>query len=199
LQRFYVEVNGGRDRLEVLRAFAELAIVRPAEWDPDAIRARAHEHRLHAEQCGVCLAGDRVLSWHHIIQIQHGGSNTFRNRIALCASCHADIHPWLPTVPRRGEGWSRFSDLAGGDPETGPKGFTSMRTWRTAWRPMHCGSDPGHVIAKGAWYLEIEIGSIVKRARCQACAVARFGEPGPPSEPPAPVEQIQASGEDGAV
>jgi hypothetical protein len=91
----------GSDRLTLLRAFAEIGIVRPADWDFGAVRAEARRHRLHAETCFVCHS-DRVAHWHHIIQIQHGGSNYVRNRVALCESCHGHVHPWLPQVTRSG-------------------------------------------------------------------------------------------------
>jgi hypothetical protein len=106
------------DRLALLRAFAEIAIVRPADWDFDAERA-APSHMvgsitLYAEDCFVCRREARKLNWHHVIQIQHGGSNSPRNRAAICDGCHAAIHPWLPDLPRYGrvKGWSSLSEIA---------------------------------------------------------------------------------------
>lgn len=107
-----VHPQRGVDRLVLLRVFAEIAIVRDAEWDVAAIRAHAHDPRLRADRCFVCYAPARAVDWHHLIQVQHGGSNTARNRIALCAPCHASVHPWLPAVPRTGEGsWSSPVDV----------------------------------------------------------------------------------------
>ncbi|HXG71312.1 MAG TPA: HNH endonuclease signature motif containing protein [Gemmatimonadaceae bacterium] len=103
------------DRLPLLQAFAEIAILRPAGWDYAGIRAEAGDHLLHAFECFVCH-GERNRAWHHVIQIQHGGSNYLRNRVSLCASCHAAIHPWLVGAPPTGrttQGWSQFSDVAG--------------------------------------------------------------------------------------
>ncbi len=45
-------------------------------------------------QCKVCETNDSYLR-HHIIQLQHGGNNGRKNRIALCEVCHNEIHPWL--------------------------------------------------------------------------------------------------------
>lgn len=112
---FWAEVRAGANRIATLRAFAEVAIVRPAGWDPDEIRAHAAEHSLFAENCFGCGSGSRAFQWHHVIQIQHGGSNTFRNRVALCGACHADIHPWLEpqASPRRTPGWTRLAEACG--------------------------------------------------------------------------------------
>jgi 5-methylcytosine-specific restriction endonuclease McrA len=35
---------------------------------------------------------------HHIIQLQHGGSNRKANLVRICEWCHAAIHPWM-TAP----------------------------------------------------------------------------------------------------
>jgi hypothetical protein len=108
--------DGAADRVALLRAFAEIAILRPSDWDQEAIRAHAHEHRLSADYCFACLRAG-TLSWHHIIQIQHGGSNYLRNRVALCRACHQAIHPWLPAKPETGRtlgDWSHISECMGG-------------------------------------------------------------------------------------
>lgn len=97
------------DRVALLRAFAEIAIVRPATWNPAEIRAHAHEHRLQLAGCFSCRRADGRAAWHHVIQIQFGGSNYLRNRVALCDACHAAVHPWLPTKPAKPESWSHVS------------------------------------------------------------------------------------------
>lgn len=47
---------------------------------------------------GTCKAcgrfGQRV--WHHIVQLQHGGTNGPKNLTKVCRPCHAVIHPHLP-------------------------------------------------------------------------------------------------------
>lgn len=99
------------DRIALLRAFAEIAILRPRSWDYEAERAAADKHPLYALQCFACRS-ESSLHWHHIIQIQHGGSNYLRNRVAICAACHADIHPWLAPgfEGRRLGGWTQLGD-----------------------------------------------------------------------------------------
>lgn len=82
------------DRLKLLRAFAEIAIVRPASWDQRSVRAHAGDHTLAANGCFACGAR-RGCAWHHVIQIQHGGSNYLRNLVSVCEACHLEIHPWL--------------------------------------------------------------------------------------------------------
>jgi len=111
LHEFWREAGEpGANRLALLQAFAEIAIVRPATWDWSAVRAEKRNHQLHASQCFACGSG-RFYDWHHVIQIQHGGSNYLRNRVALCAPCHAAVHPWLPDMPRiAGRGWSSLAD-----------------------------------------------------------------------------------------
>jgi hypothetical protein len=112
LNVFWTEIRAGSDRLAILQAFAEVAIVRPAGWNPAAIRAKADQHQLVADQCFGCLSADRQRAWHHVLQIQHGGSNTPRNRVSLCGPCHSAIHPWLPTEARVVKGWTSLADLA---------------------------------------------------------------------------------------
>jgi len=110
LDQFYAEAHDG-DRIAALRRFAEIAIVREADWDPQAIRDASQDHPLHARACYACRVGRQTLVWHHIIQIQHGGSNYLRNRVALCAACHHDVHPWLPKSARIQPGWSSLAEL----------------------------------------------------------------------------------------
>jgi len=110
LDQFYAEANTG-DRLGALRRFAEIAIVRDADWDPAAVRAAVDNHPLRARGCFACRGRSMPIAWHHVIQIQHGGSNLLRNRVALCGPCHSEIHPWLPKQPRRTDSWSRLADV----------------------------------------------------------------------------------------
>lgn len=116
----------GANRLELVRAFAEIAILRPAEWDYAAVRAQAKVAAARAEVdvtsrklsaaagCFVCR-GDSA-QWHHVIQIQFGGSNSVRNFVPLCVRCHGAIHPWL-SMPRAGE-WHHLTECMGDLVET---------------------------------------------------------------------------------
>jgi hypothetical protein len=111
LNEFWGAVARGDDRLALLRAFAEIAIVRPAGWSVEAIRAEGPDPRLRADACFGCLW--EGWHWHHVIQIQHGGSNYIRNFVPLCRTCHGAVHPWLDqSAPRRTDGWSQIGECA---------------------------------------------------------------------------------------
>jgi len=43
--------------------------------------------------CFVCNKPAQIR--HHIVQLQHGGTNQQKNVIQLCDGCHCEIHPWL--------------------------------------------------------------------------------------------------------
>ncbi len=43
--------------------------------------------------CWVCL--EPAEARHHIIELQHGGTNAKRNVIPICRGCHAEVHPWM--------------------------------------------------------------------------------------------------------
>jgi hypothetical protein len=114
LDQFYAEASVPcGDKIAVLKRFAEIAIVRESGWDVAAVRAASHNHRLIAYQCFGCGRSSRqvALNWHHVIQIQHGGSNVLRNYVALCSVCHAAVHPWL-TASTRPKGFTSLVDIA---------------------------------------------------------------------------------------
>ena len=103
------------DRLALLLAFAEIAIVQPGTWTPEQIRA---EFEASAEPtvdwpCFGCASDRPGRAWHHVIQIQHGGSNYARNRVILCELCHTAVHPWLGSVSRRRSAWVSLADMVG--------------------------------------------------------------------------------------
>lgn len=95
------------DRLQLLRLYAMVVVSRPAEWDARAVRAEFH--RLYPRPshqgtlgCFSCFARGRRLHRHHVVQIQHGGSNDRRNLVSVCdtatgrgASCHQTLHLWM--------------------------------------------------------------------------------------------------------
>lgn len=115
LNEFWRAAREG-DRLRLLQGFAEIALVREAEWNPDDVRAAATDSlgRVLLQRAGICFAcraGNRQFHEHHIIQLQHGGSDTARNRVLICDACHRAIHPWLTTLPVE-TGWTGVSDLA---------------------------------------------------------------------------------------
>lgn len=112
LDEFYRQAEA--DRLSALRRFAEIAIARPEGWDVAAIRAAAAADPSVVSRAKTCFAcrRDRPLVSHHVIQIQHGGSNYLRNRVDICDECHAAIHPWVTVQTRESSGWSRLGNAA---------------------------------------------------------------------------------------
>lgn len=101
--------QGRTARLGLLGELADVTVRRPLEWDRKAIRrafeAGRLEARLDRQFCFACGAG-KGLAFHHVVTINHGGSNDLRNQVPLCADCHKQIHPWLvdrpPVGPIRG-------------------------------------------------------------------------------------------------
>jgi hypothetical protein len=99
----------GADKLALLRAFAEIAIVRSIDWKHAEIRAEADRLSVEGLACFGCWKDARI--WHHVIQIQHGGSNYIRNRVPLCDACHGSIHPWLK--PTKRGSWTHITEWFG--------------------------------------------------------------------------------------
>jgi len=113
LAEFWRQVYEGGDRLDLLQHMTHVHIARPPDWDQAAIR-RAHETGVakFGYACFSCLNADRRIYVHHIIEIQHGGSNHPRNRVPLCFRCHHHLHPWL-VEPEGGrhDGWELLADI----------------------------------------------------------------------------------------
>lgn len=115
LDYFWQSVRDDADKLELLRQLSVVAIDRDDEWDKGTVRAgmAGTTLRLTADRCFVCQNEEWHLSWHHIIQVQHGGSNDPRNFVRVCGWCHGRIHPWLPepTSADRRFGWTSIRDI----------------------------------------------------------------------------------------
>ena len=47
-------------------------------------------HFIDNKMCFICL--EKAHHRHHILQIQFGGSNSFRNIVHLCRGCHKEVH-----------------------------------------------------------------------------------------------------------
>lgn len=45
-------------------------------------------------KCWCCWLEADVFT-HHILQLQHGGTNNRLNFVRICGRCHAEVHPWL--------------------------------------------------------------------------------------------------------
>jgi hypothetical protein len=99
-------------RMDLLKRLASVVINRDETWDYAALRVEALPSDLEP-WCFVCGDTERKLHQHHAIQLQHGGSNSRRNIVNLCAACHAEIHPWLnrPTTHANVRGWTKVSDM----------------------------------------------------------------------------------------
>jgi hypothetical protein len=112
LNEFWRQVRAGGDKLVLLRAFAEVALVRPAGWDYQDVRSAFQRLRFGQEGCFVCYFSETQR--HHIIQIQHGGSNYVRNFVPICSRCHEEIHPWIGTHQAKTRGFVRLNEIQPG-------------------------------------------------------------------------------------
>lgn len=85
------------DRIALLQLFALCRVKPPRGSGSRADRRHAHNQRWDKAEPGACWAcgatGHRVA--HHVVQLQHGGTNWHLNIEAVCKRCHAEIHPWL--------------------------------------------------------------------------------------------------------
>jgi hypothetical protein len=85
------------DRLGLLFVLGQVVINRPASWDRAVVRRdhlAAWADHASLPACYGCGSHEKVYL-HHIIGVQHGGSNGRRNQVALCFRCHQYLHPWL--------------------------------------------------------------------------------------------------------
>ena len=57
---------------------------------PKAVRNRVLVRATH--RCCICPEHRSPVDLHHIVPISDGGDNTEENLIAVCPTCHADIH-----------------------------------------------------------------------------------------------------------
>lgn len=85
-------------KLKRLKQFAEVVI---SGSNKKSKRRRLRERFVYSNfrlerVCFACAEPATVR--HHIIQLQHGGTNVATNLLPLCEECHADIHPWLKGV-----------------------------------------------------------------------------------------------------
>lgn len=64
----------------------------PPDWDArrDAVWER---QRYQCGRCGTYKGDTSVNEVHHVIHLQHGGSNSLDNLVGLCGHCHALMHP----------------------------------------------------------------------------------------------------------
>lgn len=116
LDYFWACIRDEADRIAALRQLADVVLPRPSEWDEWAVRQAMAgvKMTLTADRCFACRTEERHIYWHHIIQVQHGGSSTPRNLVPLCHRCHRLVHPWLPepTSRENRRGWTWVGDVA---------------------------------------------------------------------------------------
>ena len=84
-------------RLGFLRRWADVVVGRP---HPGIRRGFWGLPKRKHFGCWAC--GRRHDITHHIVQVQHGGTNSLTNLCRLCHACHQVVHPWLatPEIPR---------------------------------------------------------------------------------------------------
>jgi hypothetical protein len=114
LETFWVQFRAKEiDLPHLLAEFQRVVVERPADWSQSDVRLASIDvnSRLRATQCQVCFNGDRRRIWHHIIAVKNGGSASPRNRIALCAQCHKQLHPHLRRWPGEDGGWIDVADF----------------------------------------------------------------------------------------
>ena len=104
LDFFWLMSRRGAAPLWLLLQLSAVVLNRPVSWDRAAIR-RAHERepgrfepRLSKATCFACLSRE-ALYFHHLVEVQNGGSNSLRNKVPLCFPCHQYLHPWLTENP----------------------------------------------------------------------------------------------------
>lgn len=100
---FWMMQGHGAAPMDLLEVMTQVTTERPVKWDPAVIRLQhdtwVAQFGKHAgETCFGCKTGRR-LYWHHVIELQNGGSNHPRNRVSLCFFCHKQLHPWLTEEP----------------------------------------------------------------------------------------------------
>jgi len=80
------------DRLGLLQEFAERFVVPVKAYRQ--VRKNGRTRGRIRYPCWACRNGKSDVR-HHIVQVQHGGTNAKKNRVPLCHGCHRVVHPWL--------------------------------------------------------------------------------------------------------
>jgi len=85
-------------RMSILRTFVDIRFDEISMGVYYFMRAQSKQTRRDwpsSSPCFVC--GEPTTIVHHVIQLQHGGADIDANKVPLCDTHHADLHPWLPT------------------------------------------------------------------------------------------------------
>lgn len=98
LNRFWSRVRSGEQRLGLLREYAAIVVGSQTAETKQKRRgrfARSHRRGNEAGECWCCASHADFRERHHVIQIQHGGTNRPDNIVSVCRDCHRAVHPWL--------------------------------------------------------------------------------------------------------
>jgi 5-methylcytosine-specific restriction endonuclease McrA len=97
-------------RLHLLQKMAEVKVHR--KYAGKVVRDTFEKGPAVRRKCFVC--GLRAYAWHHVIQVQNGGTNHRGNLVPLCEMCHAEVHPWLEVeMPEARQLDAQFAALCG--------------------------------------------------------------------------------------
>lgn len=84
------------EKLNELKKYADKVLTRKESYNE--IRTEHDKNKQNFfnkwKHCFICKKMN-VQHIHHIIQVNHGGSNDEGNLIGLCKNCHSDIHSWM--------------------------------------------------------------------------------------------------------
>ena len=94
LKQFWLQAKT-KDRIKLLKKYANVSVS-----NKNLLTIRRKQHKLKnsikRKYCFICK--EKPYERHHIIQLQNGGNNVRRNKVALCVECHNKIHPWLKQI-----------------------------------------------------------------------------------------------------
>jgi len=107
---FWAACRAGAERLPLVQQLAVVAVPTAPSWSAKAVREAFVARPYPETGCFICFHRDRKLAWHHIIAVDHGGSNGLWNTVPVCHVCHRRIHPWLEEEPDTGS-WASTDQL----------------------------------------------------------------------------------------
>jgi 5-methylcytosine-specific restriction endonuclease McrA len=105
MEAFWAASNDPREpRVALLKRYAELVVGQAIANVREASKVERRHYRPPSTECFGCRWSPRDVQfiWHHVIQVQHGGSSSLWNQVPLCRDCHALVHPWLPRPACKG-------------------------------------------------------------------------------------------------
>ena len=93
------------------------------EWRSVRWEAIVRDH-LHCRRCGLFGKGGHLLTAHHIVPRDQGGSDDLSNLITLCPKCHNLVE---------GEGYRTVGEIItiDGEPVPDARPYADVMDWRT--------------------------------------------------------------------